>query len=199
VTESPGAGRRRSRRWRSSVRHRLMVAGARWGHYLRLGNGLSWRAAGGPRTSWPASGRFRCARGAVRAEPVEPGIGSGACLATTHSRPIITCAAAWRRLWAQLMRYYAFPASGIGVVARSVYVDDVAQVKSTRGGDGSGGPYNWSLMPYNPAGCRLRCGPVADDRRAVHRCGRGGAFISRGGGQFGSVDGRCGRGLAHRV
>ena len=51
---------------------------------------------------------------------------------------------------AQLMRYHSWPTAGIGVHLFRIYVDDVEQYRNTRGGDGSGGAYNWSQMPYDP-------------------------------------------------
>jgi subtilisin-like proprotein convertase family protein len=51
---------------------------------------------------------------------------------------------------AQLMRYHRHPTIGIGIHDCSVKVDDVAQIMYTRGGDGSGGPYQWDLMIPEP-------------------------------------------------
>ena len=51
----------------------------------------------------------------------------------------------------QLMRYWQYPTAGIGRVTRSVYVNGSSQSATTRGGDGSGGAYNWSAMPLSPA------------------------------------------------
>lgn len=52
---------------------------------------------------------------------------------------------------AQLMRYYTYPTSGIGVSSFTIYVDGSSQSASTIGGDGSGGAYDWSSMPLIPA------------------------------------------------
>ena len=52
---------------------------------------------------------------------------------------------------AQLMRYHTWPMTGIGVQSFAITVDDVEQYWTTRGGNGSGGAYNWSQMPYDPA------------------------------------------------
>ena len=52
---------------------------------------------------------------------------------------------------AQLMRYYSFPTSGIGVSSYTITVDGTSQSASTRGGNGSGGAYSWSDMPEVPA------------------------------------------------
>lgn len=52
---------------------------------------------------------------------------------------------------AQLMRYHSWPSVGIGVKNFKISVDWVPYFKNTRGGDGYGGAYNWSQMPYIPA------------------------------------------------
>jgi len=52
---------------------------------------------------------------------------------------------------AQLMRYFQFPVSGIGQITNLVKVDSSWQENTTRGGDGSGGPYVWTNMPLVPA------------------------------------------------
>ena len=51
---------------------------------------------------------------------------------------------------AQLMRYHSWPTDGIGVQSCQITVDGSVQYWDTRGGDGGGGPYNWSDMPYIP-------------------------------------------------
>lgn len=53
---------------------------------------------------------------------------------------------------AQIMRFWQFPTTGIGVHPFNITVDGVTQSASTRGGDGAGGPYNWSLMVAVPDG-----------------------------------------------
>ena len=50
----------------------------------------------------------------------------------------------------QVMRYWQHPVNGIGRVTRTVYLNGAPQSATTRGGDGSGGAYNWSAMPLNP-------------------------------------------------
>jgi hypothetical protein len=50
----------------------------------------------------------------------------------------------------QLMRYHQFPTSGIGVFSNTIYVDGTNETAYTRGGDGSGGAYDWSSMPLVP-------------------------------------------------
>jgi len=57
---------------------------------------------------------------------------------------------------AQLMRYYKFPKSGVGThwPGISIYIDYIPWLWQLRGGDGSGGPYDWDHMPaapYNPS------------------------------------------------
>jgi hypothetical protein len=53
---------------------------------------------------------------------------------------------------AQLMRYHQHPASGIGSHSYFIYIGDsiVPTLRSLRGGDGSGGSYNWSAMVLTP-------------------------------------------------
>jgi hypothetical protein len=52
---------------------------------------------------------------------------------------------------AQLMRYHSWPSTGIGIKTFQIYVDGTQYSENTRGGDGAGGAYNWSQMPYVPA------------------------------------------------
>jgi hypothetical protein len=51
---------------------------------------------------------------------------------------------------AQMMRYYQYPTAGIGKQLFQITVDGVSQSVYTRGGDGAGGPYNWSAMVLDP-------------------------------------------------
>ncbi|MBN2211910.1 MAG: C10 family peptidase [Sedimentisphaerales bacterium] len=51
---------------------------------------------------------------------------------------------------AQLMRYYQHPTAGIGQTLQNYSVNGVPYSAYTRGGDGYGGPYNWSQMPLDP-------------------------------------------------
>jgi hypothetical protein len=51
---------------------------------------------------------------------------------------------------AQVLRYYTWPASGIGYLNFTINVDGVSQTAHTLGGNGSGGPYNWAQMPIDP-------------------------------------------------
>ncbi len=62
---------------------------------------------------------------------------------------------------AQLMRYYEYPTTGIGVHEFTIRVGGT-QVASTRGGDGSGGPYNWDSIPYEP-----NCDSTEVQRQAI--------------------------------
>lgn len=48
---------------------------------------------------------------------------------------------------AQIIRYWQHPTTGIGVHEYFIGVDGVEQSAYTRGGNGAGGPYDWSLMP----------------------------------------------------
>lgn len=51
---------------------------------------------------------------------------------------------------AQLMRYHAYPAAGVGTASFTIYVNDVPQSAALRGGDGLGGPYQWADMVLQP-------------------------------------------------
>ena len=52
---------------------------------------------------------------------------------------------------AQVMRYYEYPTRQIGVSEFSIDVHGTnGQTALTRGGDGLGGPYNWTEMPLRP-------------------------------------------------
>ncbi|MBN1676651.1 MAG: C10 family peptidase [Kiritimatiellae bacterium] len=52
---------------------------------------------------------------------------------------------------AQVMRYHRYPVTGIGLLTRTCELDSVETNLTTRGGNGSGGAYNWDLMPLVPA------------------------------------------------
>ncbi len=52
---------------------------------------------------------------------------------------------------AQLMRYHSFPTAGIGVKTFQISVNGVPQNRNTRGGNGSGGPYYWDRMVFDPS------------------------------------------------
>ena len=51
---------------------------------------------------------------------------------------------------AQLLRYFQYPTARVGIASFIDYIDDVATNLNLRGGDGTGGPYVWSNMPFNP-------------------------------------------------
>lgn len=51
---------------------------------------------------------------------------------------------------AQLMRYYTWPTTGIGVNSFTIKVNGVSTSASTLGGNGSGGAYSWTSMPTVP-------------------------------------------------
>jgi hypothetical protein len=65
---------------------------------------------------------------------------------------------------AQLMRYHEYPNGRASVGSRrfEVKVDDVPQYTYTRGGDGKGGPYQWSLMELEPD-----CDTTLEQRKAI--------------------------------
>jgi len=64
---------------------------------------------------------------------------------------------------AQVMRYYEYPTEPIGVHEFAIHASGSrGQTASSRGGDGLGGPYNWSDMPLRP---EAGCGNLTD----VHR------------------------------
>jgi len=50
----------------------------------------------------------------------------------------------------QLMRYWRWPSAGIGQITKTIYVNGSAQSRTTRGGNGSGGAYDWNNMPLIP-------------------------------------------------
>lgn len=63
---------------------------------------------------------------------------------------------------AQLMRYYEYPTDGIGQQEFVIVVDDKIETHSTLGGDGNGGPYNWSDMIFEP---HLNCDTLTITQR----------------------------------
>jgi len=52
---------------------------------------------------------------------------------------------------AQLMLFHEHPATGVGTSSFAIEVDGLRQMVSLRGGDGAGGPYQWSQMALKPA------------------------------------------------
>ena len=67
---------------------------------------------------------------------------------TPHNYPCGCVATAM----AQLMRFHEYPSQGIGMRNFEIAVDDMAEYRTTRGGDGMGGSYNWSAMMLQPDG-----------------------------------------------
>ena len=63
---------------------------------------------------------------------------------------------------AQLMRYHERPGTAIGVHAFTIEVDGSPQTAYTRGGDGSGGAYNWGIMELDP---EFDCGGLTEPER----------------------------------
>ena len=63
---------------------------------------------------------------------------------------------------AQMMRYYQHPTAGIGVHEFTIWVDDVEQTASTRGGNGNGGAYKWDQMELEPG-----CSTTLAERKAI--------------------------------
>lgn len=52
---------------------------------------------------------------------------------------------------AQVMRYYQHPTTGVGTASYMITVNGTPQSRALRGGNGSGGPYDYASMPLNPA------------------------------------------------
>ena len=65
---------------------------------------------------------------------------------------------------AQLMRYHEYPDTSVGIGRKRfrITVDGTSEYVYTRGGDGNGGPYQWSLMVLEP-GCRT----TLEQRQAI--------------------------------
>ena len=51
---------------------------------------------------------------------------------------------------AQIMRYFQYPTGNIGTASYTITVDGTPRLEALRGGNGSGGPYNWGAMPTRP-------------------------------------------------
>jgi hypothetical protein len=51
---------------------------------------------------------------------------------------------------AQFMRYSQWPIAGVGRQTKTIRVSSVSQTATTRGGNGTGGPYNWRRMDLSP-------------------------------------------------
>ncbi|MFH1881140.1 MAG: C10 family peptidase [Planctomycetota bacterium] len=65
---------------------------------------------------------------------------------------------------AQLMRYHEYPTASmeIGRKQFQIKVDGISEYVYTRGGDGNGGPYKWSLMEIEPG-----CSTTLEQRQAI--------------------------------
>jgi len=63
---------------------------------------------------------------------------------------------------AQVMRYHSYPTTGIGVHGFTIKINGTSYTYYTRGGDGSGGVYNWDQMPYDP-----QSGVTTTQRQAI--------------------------------
>ncbi|MBN1277754.1 MAG: C10 family peptidase [Deltaproteobacteria bacterium] len=51
---------------------------------------------------------------------------------------------------AQVMRFWQYPATGVGTGSYDIKIDGFPTPRNLRGGDGSGGAYNWASMPLTP-------------------------------------------------
>jgi Peptidase C10 family/Carboxypeptidase regulatory-like domain/Spi protease inhibitor len=63
---------------------------------------------------------------------------------------------------AQYMRFWQYPTTGVGTGCFTVKVDGTPTTKCLRGGDGSGGAYNWTDMTLVPG-----CGTTLTQRQAI--------------------------------
>ncbi|MBN2182334.1 MAG: C10 family peptidase, partial [Sedimentisphaerales bacterium] len=63
---------------------------------------------------------------------------------------------------AQLMRYYRYPAFGIGINRFEIEVDGTFDTALTRGGDGYGGQYDFAAMAFEP-----NCVTTESQRQAI--------------------------------
>ncbi|MGD0551782.1 MAG: C10 family peptidase [Sedimentisphaerales bacterium] len=63
---------------------------------------------------------------------------------------------------AQYMQFWQYPVSGVGTPSFTITVDGSDQTAYLRGGDGSGGAYNWSQMPLVPG-----CSTTVAQRKAI--------------------------------
>jgi hypothetical protein len=63
---------------------------------------------------------------------------------------------------AQMMYYYQYPSVGVGTPSFQITVDGYPMTRHLRGGNGTGGPYQWGNMPLNPGG-----GATANQRAAI--------------------------------
>lgn len=63
---------------------------------------------------------------------------------------------------AQLMRFYRYPGFGIGTAGYDISVYGVPRHETLRGGNGSGGPYDWDSMVLDPD-----CSTTLTQRQAI--------------------------------
>ncbi len=63
---------------------------------------------------------------------------------------------------AQYMRFQQYPTFGVGTSCFTIYVYGSPQARCLRGGDGYGGPYNWSYMTLDPG-----CSATSTQRQAI--------------------------------
>lgn len=63
---------------------------------------------------------------------------------------------------AQLMRFHQHPIVGVGTGSFTIWVDDVSETATLRGGDGSGGSYDWANMTLDPD-----CSTTLTQRQAI--------------------------------
>lgn len=63
---------------------------------------------------------------------------------------------------AQLMRYWQYPTAGVGTASFNIAVCGSQESRSLRGGDGNGGPYDWSNMVLDPD-----CSTTTVQRQAI--------------------------------
>ena len=71
----------------------------------------------------------------------------------------------------QLLRYWQYPVSGIGQVAANIDYDGGTHSATTLGGDGMGGPYDWSNMPLTPGQGALSATQCQAIGRLITDCG----------------------------
>lgn len=64
--------------------------------------------------------------------------------------------------FAQVLKYFEHPTTGIGVNSFNIEINGGAASRSTRGGNGAGGPYDWANMVNVPG-----CSTTAEQRQAI--------------------------------
>ncbi|AQQ72417.1 Streptopain precursor [Limihaloglobus sulfuriphilus] len=111
----------------------------------------SFKAAsdGQPAKSGVSSISDVCVAPMVQSRWSQSGVGGKPCYNYyTPNNYVCGCVAT---AMAQILRHHQFPAQGIGVLSNTIEVDGHEQTAQTRGGDGSGGPYDWQNMPHVPS------------------------------------------------